>query len=441
MITQRDNRGSGRTRILGLALLSLALASCTSTPPAQARYPDAAAGKAEAVRAILDQGKDPNQQTENGRTLLHQAVQNGHVDSVELLLNRGADPNLKDKEGLSPTFLASRSRPEILKPLLAKGGRTDLALKDGSTMLHLCALCGPTNTAAYLLDLGFDPNVRRANGQTPLHAAAMNPYPQMVAYLASRGAGVDATDKSGCTPLMLASTTGRSNNCAALLQAGANLNAANQAGLTPLQCSIVAGEFDTAGYLIRVGARMPTPGSGDIDDVFCHGLYAKLLGDYFADAGQAAQSTLSYRIAADELNHARQEYADEVPRALHKAEVRERWKRAGYTALYVLAVGASSFTYSAMDAGLQQSNHRLYAQASALHEARSTQEYFALYSVKMADWETLPHPVGNVPSSSTTVRDPPEELIADARVSFLRRSIGICDAFLKAIESKPGAAP
>jgi hypothetical protein len=47
------------------------------------------------------------QETDNqGRTILHRAVEKGHHEAVKILLLAGADPTITDNEGRTPRALA-----------------------------------------------------------------------------------------------------------------------------------------------------------------------------------------------------------------------------------------------------------------------------------------------------------------------------------------------
>lgn len=50
-------------------------------------------GDTEQVRALLEQGSDPNGRTFKGRCALNAAAVKGHTEIVELLLEHGAEPN------------------------------------------------------------------------------------------------------------------------------------------------------------------------------------------------------------------------------------------------------------------------------------------------------------------------------------------------------------
>lgn len=88
----------------------------------------------EALQYLLDQGLDPNQQNEFGKTPLMYAVQENQLESVSILLSKKADPNLftiipndncnytLSKSGMRALHYAARyASPEVIKVLIEKG--------------------------------------------------------------------------------------------------------------------------------------------------------------------------------------------------------------------------------------------------------------------------------------------------------------------------------
>jgi ankyrin repeat protein len=89
-------------------------------------------GKAESVRALLDNGKEVKVdiRSKDGGTALHTAAAFGRVDIAEMLLAKGANPTLKRDDGKTPIDLANEcvvdSRREAIVRVFAqlKNGKT-----------------------------------------------------------------------------------------------------------------------------------------------------------------------------------------------------------------------------------------------------------------------------------------------------------------------------
>ncbi len=85
----------------------------------------ASQGDLEKVKSSIS--KKPqiiNSYDRNGKTVLHTAVINGHLDMVDFLITSGTDVNMKDKDGNSPLKLAkNNNRKDIVELLTKKGAK------------------------------------------------------------------------------------------------------------------------------------------------------------------------------------------------------------------------------------------------------------------------------------------------------------------------------
>ena len=70
------------------------------------------------VKLLIDRGADVNTVDMYGRTPLHNACINSHLDMVQLLIDRGADVNVADRYGVTPLSLTFRYRHLHLLPIL-----------------------------------------------------------------------------------------------------------------------------------------------------------------------------------------------------------------------------------------------------------------------------------------------------------------------------------
>ena len=54
-------------------------------------------GEFEQVKALLEQGSDPNQTDDEGYSALQAAAENGYLDIIQLLIAQGADAHYKSE--------------------------------------------------------------------------------------------------------------------------------------------------------------------------------------------------------------------------------------------------------------------------------------------------------------------------------------------------------
>lgn len=116
----------------------------------------ASSGKAEILRLLLKKGRaDLRKRDGLGRTPVHHAVANGHVDAVKILVAHGALLSTRDEEGITPLALAAASgNLRIFKLLLRKGASTSSVCRGGRTILHYACTGGDPATVRAVLDNG-----------------------------------------------------------------------------------------------------------------------------------------------------------------------------------------------------------------------------------------------------------------------------------------------
>lgn len=173
----------------------------------------AANGHLDALRACLGSGRgDPDRADSGGWTPLHCAASGGFGDAVELLIGSSSyDPKLA---------VTSDGRKSPLD-LAAEGGHSHLYDVLGlSDDLFRAAACGDLGMVQRCLLLGAGVDRRDQNGWTPLHRAAFKGRTRVVEFLIDNGAKVDAVDDVGFTPLRCAARAGRTETVMVLIDRG-----------------------------------------------------------------------------------------------------------------------------------------------------------------------------------------------------------------------------
>jgi len=168
----------------------------------------------------------------DGRTPLHAAAAEGHLEACLLLTEASGNPAQKDLLGLNPIhYAAKRGSAEVVGILLmqhrdlinakAMGGRTALHFASANAdhhevrvFLHICLLhafkrvpcffCLESIFQVVELLLGMEADVNAVNVQskTPLLVAAESGAEQSAALLIACGSDLDAVDaKYQCAPI------------------------------------------------------------------------------------------------------------------------------------------------------------------------------------------------------------------------------------------------
>ena len=169
----------------------------------------------EAVKKLLAEGADINEQVEVGgagtMTPLLAACFYRYEDMAKLLIAKGADINIKTATGQTPLMFACYHSEEIARLLVSKGA--EINVKDGTGAFTLCfsAIMNgsvPITLAEFLLSEGANVDETDTSGPTAgytcLMIAAGNKKPDLVKFLIKNKANVNAKAKDGATPLSMA---------------------------------------------------------------------------------------------------------------------------------------------------------------------------------------------------------------------------------------------
>jgi ankyrin repeat protein len=203
-------------------------------------------GNEKGVEALLQQGADPNANSEEGTPALVSAAGKSYaVETVRLLLDHDARVDAADRDGKTALMVAAKAYAmKMVGLLLDKGAKLGARDRQGSTALlaATCASAFPDGRAALvelLLDHGADARVSNADGVNAVMLAARCGNPALPA-LVEKGADVNASDTEGKTALMIASTQGDEGVVRFLLEKGADVRARDKAGRSVLLTAIDA---------------------------------------------------------------------------------------------------------------------------------------------------------------------------------------------------------
>jgi ankyrin repeat protein len=265
-----------------------ARAAVDETPAAAAPSPSAltdavAARDADAVRALLAAGVDPNAAHVDGTTALMTAVAARDHAAMAALLEAGADVRGANRYGADALYVAARNGDaEAARALLAAGADPSAALPEGQTALMTAALTGNPELVRVLIEAGAAVSGMGVDthegwrGETALMWAAAAGHVEVMRELIAAGANVDEESwliagpnidggrsmgvsfsqipKGRLTALHFAAREGRLDAVRTLIEASANRNVTDEYGSTPLILAVLNGHLDVAGALLEAGA-------------------------------------------------------------------------------------------------------------------------------------------------------------------------------------------
>lgn len=184
------------------------------------------------------------------------AIKANDVAGVQAALEVGTDLNQRFSFGATPlAWAVSRQNPDLVRALLARGAKPDIAGSDGVTPLALACELGDAEIVSQLLDARADVGAARPDGVTPLAICARFGPAEAIARMLAAGAPADKPDANGQTPLMWAASSGRVEAIVPLIQAGADVNSVSKGGFTPLFFAIRNGSVPACKTLLAAGAN------------------------------------------------------------------------------------------------------------------------------------------------------------------------------------------
>ena len=181
-------------------------------------------------------------------------VQNDRDGYVKALLDQGIDPNTRTQIGNPLLMQAVRDNAWAVFDLVIDYPGTDINIMNGyqETPLMYVSIVGDLDRAKRLVAKGAQINHL---GWTPLHYAASKGHTAVVRYLLQQGAMPNAPAPDGTSPIMMAARTGSIDAVQALLDAGADPAAININGENAVSAARDGGHAELADALTKVIAK------------------------------------------------------------------------------------------------------------------------------------------------------------------------------------------
>ena len=238
-----------------------------------------------------------------GKTPLHCACENGHMDIIKCLITEhGCDPVLPDDYGNMPIHIACVfGQLVVVKYLIAEqhcdphiGGKYDrtplhcacenghmdiikylikehgcdpgLPDNDGNMPIHIACLIGQLAVVKYLItEQHCDPNIRGQYGRTPLHCACKNGQLDIIMYLIKEhGCDPGLPDNDGNMPIHIACLIGQLAVVKYLItEQHCDPNSRGKYGRTPLHCACVKSHMNVIQYLVSEQGCNPAVADND----------------------------------------------------------------------------------------------------------------------------------------------------------------------------------
>jgi ankyrin repeat protein len=218
------------------------------------------------------------QESGDGTTPLHWAVQANDIQAATALIKAGATVTVANRLGVTPLMLAATNgSAPMIDALLKAGANPNEESPEGETVLMTASRTGDPKAVAVLLEAGASVNATESwRGETALMWAAAENHAAAARLLIEHGAAKDVASRTlkfpnvrynlathatlpppqgGFTALMFAARQGAFDATKALADAGVDLNLQDPDGTPALTVAIVNGHHDVARLLIERGAN------------------------------------------------------------------------------------------------------------------------------------------------------------------------------------------
>ncbi len=243
-----------------ILILSMIFISCISALANDAFVNIAGLGNLVLVQRHLDNGVDVNaKHSEDGKTALIKAAENGHLEVVRILINNGANINTQDINFNTALSFALENGHTKVADLLKEYGAKEHEAK-GITIQNIIPLLSAREGQENIIDIKNllqtgNINAKNDRGWTALIMASYYGYIEIVRALILAGADVNAKATANTTALIFTSLRGHTDVVETLISAGADVNAQSSIGWIALISASSNGHTEIVNLLKAAGAR------------------------------------------------------------------------------------------------------------------------------------------------------------------------------------------
>lgn len=206
---------------------------------------------------FIPSGFDVNLRNRQGLTPVYIASQYGFIDIIELFIEQGADINLPCYRGTTALFAASAvGHVDVVDYLLSNQADINISDKDGTAAFHMACQNNHIEVVKKLLlfSSNFDINHSKHNGNTALHMASIRGNIDILRLLLDYNVNIHVKNDNHVTPLMMATQEGYIEIVRLLLDHGADVNTQTLKGTTALFIASAYGYTLIVKLLLERGA-------------------------------------------------------------------------------------------------------------------------------------------------------------------------------------------
>lgn len=195
---------------------------------------------------------------------LLEAVARQDAEAVKALLKQGANPNARNYWRDSPLLIAVRADHAELAQVLLDAGAEVNVKGLGYTPLGLAARNGSLPLVRLLLKAGANPDRKNDDGDFPIHGAVLMGHTEVVSALLGAKPDLMLFNREGLAPLALAAALGDERIAVLLLKAGAPIEWGDNQRRSPLWWALYRNRQDMARLLVEQGAQVGTMSVGEL---------------------------------------------------------------------------------------------------------------------------------------------------------------------------------